>query len=252
MNQQEALFKYALYLGDNALIMGHRISEWCSKGPMLEEDIALSNLALDYLGQATALLKYAAQTEGKGRTEDDLAYKRPEREFLNNLIVELPNGDFAYTMAKIFFYSSFLKYFYQDLSLSKDETLSAIAQKSLKEIKYHVRHSSDWICRLGDGTDESHSRMQNAISNIWMYTGELFEMNEVDLILVKESIAVDLKKLADNWKNSVAEILHKATLTMPTDNYMQSGGRKGLHTEYLGYILAEMQYLPRAYPNAKW
>ncbi len=252
MNKQEALFNYTLRLGDNALIMGHRISEWCSKGPLLEEDIALSNLALDYLGQATALLKYAGETEGKERSEDDLAYKRAEREFVNNLMVELPNGDFAYSMAKIFLFSTFLKYYYEALSKSKDETLAALAAKSLKEIKYHVRHSADWLCRLGDGTEESHRRMQKALDDIWMYTGELFEMDEVDAFLIKEGIAVDINPIKEAWKKHVSQTFEKATLKLPADAYMQTGGRKGLHTEYLGFILAEMQYLQRAYPDAKW
>lgn len=252
MNKQQALFNYVLRLGDNALIMGHRVSEWCSKGPLLEEDIALSNLALDYLGQATALLKYAGETENKGRNEDDLAYKRAEREFVNNLIVELPNGDFAFSMAKIFLFSTFLKYYYEALCNSKDQTLAALAAKSLKEIKYHVRHSSNWIYRLGDGTTESHQRMQKALDDIWMYTGELFEMDEIDHLLIQEKIAVNLNEINQPWKKEVAEVIETATLSLPPDRYMQTGGRKGIHTEYLGFILAEMQYLQRAYPDAKW
>ncbi|HRE75111.1 MAG TPA: phenylacetate-CoA oxygenase subunit PaaC [Flavobacteriales bacterium] len=252
MNQQEALYQYTLRLGDNALILGHRLSEWTSKAPLLEEDLALGNLALDLLGQANSLLEYAGKTEGKGRSQDDLAYKRAEREFLNNLLVELPNGDFGFTIVRQFLYSTFALFLYEELSKSKDEQIAAIAAKSLKEIKYHVRHSSDWMLRLGDGTEESHNRVQKSLNDIWMYTGELFEMNEVDAILIKAGIAADLNAIKQKWSSKIEEVLSQATLKRPQDAFMQTGSRKGIHTEYLGFILAEMQYLPRAYPTAKW
>ncbi len=252
MTKQEALFSYTLRLGDNALILGHRLSEWSSHGPLLEEDIAMTNLALDLIGRADAMLKYAAQVEGKGKTEDDLAYKRGERQFLCNLIVQLPNGDFGYTIARHLLTSAFDLCLYEELLKSKDETIAAIAAKAVKEVKYHLKFATDWTLRLGDGTEESHQRIQKSFNDIWMYTGELFEMNEVDAILVKEGIAVDLNSLKTRWKKIITEVLLEATLTVPADAYMQTGSRKGVHTESLGYILAEMQYLQRAYPDAKW
>lgn len=252
MTKQEALFSYTLRLGDNALILGHRLSEWSSKGPLLEEDIAMTNMALDLIGRADAMLKYAAQVEGTGRTEDDLAYKRGERQFLCNLIVQLPNGDFGYTIARQLIMSAFDLCLYEELVKSKDETIAAISAKAVKEVKYHLKFATDWTLRLGDGTEESHQRIQKSFNDIWMYTGELFEMNEVDAILIKEGIAVDLNSLKARWKKIMTEVLLEATLTVPADGYMQTGSRKGVHTESLGYILAEMQYLQRAYPDAKW
>lgn len=252
MTQQEALFKYVLRLGDNALILGHRLSEWCSKGPFLEEDIALSNIALDQVGRANALLTYAAQVEGKGRTEDDLAFKRSERHFYNALITELPNGDFGFTIARQFLVATFELFYFDALSKSKDETLAGIAAKTLKEVKYHYRHAADWVVRLGDGTEESHNRIQKSFEDIWTYTGEMFEADEADTLLVKAGIAVDVNTIKPLWEKQVAEVLAEATLKQPASGYMQTGSRKGLHTEHLGYILTEMQFLPRTYPDAKW
>jgi len=252
MTQQEALFNYTSRLGDNALILSHRLSEWCSKGPFLEEDIALSNIALDLVGRANALLTYAAQVEGKGRTEDDLAYKRPERQFHNFLITELHNGDFGFTIARQLLVSTYELFYFDALSKSKDATLAGIAAKTLKEVKYHYRHAHDWVLRLGDGTQESHDRIQQSFHEIWTYTGELFETDEADELLVKAGIGVDVKTIRPQWEKQVAEVLAEATLDRPADGYMQTGSRKGLHTEHLGFILTEMQYLPRAYPDAKW
>lgn len=252
MTKEEALFEYTLRLGDNALILGHRLSEWTSHGPILEEDIALSNIGLDMLGHAEAFLKYAAEVEEKRRTADDLAFKRPEREFLNTLLVEQPNGNFAQTIARQFFKDGFDIILFAQLSDSKDETLSAIAAKSLKEIKYHLRHSSQWVIRLGDGTEESHQRMQDGVEAMWPYTGEQFEMTEADEVLIQEGIAVDLKSIQPEWEKMVSDVLEEATLKKPEDVFMHSGSRKGVHTEKLGFLLAEMQYLPRAYPDAKW
>jgi ring-1,2-phenylacetyl-CoA epoxidase subunit PaaC len=252
MTQQEALFNYTLRLGDSALILSHRLSEWCSKGPFLEEDIALSNIALDLVGRANALITYAAQIEGKGRTEDDLAFKRQERHFHNFLITELPNGDFGLTIARQFLVATFELFYFDALSKSADTTLGGIAAKTLKEVRYHYRHAHDWVLRLGDGTQESHDRIQKSFHDIWTYTGEFFETDEADELLVKAGIAVDVKAIQPLWEKQVAEVLSEATLEQPANGYMQTGSRKGLHTEYLGFILTEMQFLPRTYPDAKW
>jgi len=252
MTKQEALFKYFTRLADNALILGHRLSEWSSNAPILEEDLALTNIALDLIGRAQALYKYAAEIESKGRTEDDLVYKRAERQFLNVLLVEQPNGDFAMTIARQIFYSAYELLFLEELSKSKDATLSALAIKCLKEVRYHWRHAYDWLQRLGDGTEESHERMQRGMDELWMLTGELFEIDEVEAMLIEEEIAVDNSSLYERWNTMVSDAIKEATLNRPADGYMQTGGRKGVHTENLGFILAEMQYLPRAYPEAKW
>ena len=230
MNSKDTLFKYCLRLGDSNLILGHRLSGWSSNGPVLEEDIALTNIALDLIGQARYLYQYAAEVEGKGRTEDDLAYKRAEREFYNNLITELPNGDFGYTIARQFLVDTFDYYFYSELVNSKDERLAALAARALKEVTYHLRHSSQWILRLGDGTEESHNRVQTALNDLWMFTGELFEMNEVDEVLIKEDIAPDLNPIREKWNKKVAGVLSEATLTKPEDGWMQTGSRDGKHT----------------------
>lgn len=252
MDSKEALFKYCLRVADSNLILGHRLSELCSKGPILEEDIAITNIALDMIGQARHLYQYAAEVEGKGRTEDDLAYRRTDREFYNTLLSEQPNGDFAFTIARQFFVDVFEYYFYQELLNSKDQRLAELAARAIKEVTYHLRHSSQWMLRLGDGTEESHQRMQNAVDALWMYTGELFEMDETDEVLIKEGVAPDLSAIKDKWTSKVNEVLAEATITKPEGSWMQTGSRKGLHSEHLGYILAEMQYLPRAYPDAKW
>lgn len=252
MTHQEALTTYTLRLADNALIMGHRLGEWCSKAPILEEDLAITNMALDMIGRAEAILRYTAELEGKGHTEDDLAYRRDERKYYNYLLVEQPNGDFAYTIARQLFNSAYEFFYYTELMNSKDATLAAIAAKSIKEIKYHLKHASDWTIRLGDGTEESASRMQNAINELWMYTGELFESDELDENLSALGIAPNASELKGKWKTHIMDILAEAKLVVPTDAYMQTGSKKGIHTEYLGYILADMQYLQRAYPDAKW
>lgn len=252
MNKQEAIYKYALRLGDNSLVLGHRLAELCSKGPILEEDLALTNMALDHIGRAQAMLGYAATVEGQNKTADDLAYKRAERSFYNNLIAELPDKDFAATIARQLMVSSFEYFLYTELLKSKDETIAAIAGKAIKEVRYHLAHSSDWTCRLGEGTDLSHEKMQRALNDIWMFTDELFEMDEVDALLIKEGIAFDLSALKPQWLEHVREVVEEATLKMPNGTYMQTGSRNGIHTEYLGHILSEMQYLQRAYPTAQW
>lgn len=252
MSEQQALYNYCLHLGDNALIQSYRLSEWCSNAPLLEEDLALTNFALDMLGRAQALLDYAGASGGQNKSADELAYKRGERSFRNNLVTELPNGDFAYTIARLALVSTFEFFFFSELQKSADTTLAAIAAKTLKEVKYHKAHSSDWVLRLGDGTTESHKRMQQAIDDLWIYTGELFETDENTAILQDRNIAVDMSPLKDKWLASVTDLLQKATLAVPQASYSQTGGLKGIHTENLGHILSEMQYLSRAYPEATW
>ena len=252
MNQENAHFQYILRLGDTALVLGHRLSEQCRHAPILEEDIAMTNIALDCIGRAEALLKYAGEVEGQGRTEDDLAYKRPERQFVNLLLAEQPNTDFAYVMVRQFLMDAYHFHLYEKLTSSEDATIAGIAAKSLKEAAYHLRHSSNWIMRLGNGTDESHRRIQDALDDLWMYTGDMFEADEIDQQLAQQGIAADLSTIERLWNETVSTILSKSSLQKPEDGYMVSGSRKGIHSEHMGYILAEMQYLQRAYPDAKW
>ena len=243
--------KYILRIADTTLILSQRLSEWCSKGPSLEEDIALSNISLDLLGQANGLLEYVSKLNGK-ISADDYAFKRDEREFYNFQICEIENGHFGDTIMRQFLIDVYFKLYYQELEKSKDETLSALATKSLKEVSYHLRHSSNWVIRLGDGTQESKDKIQKSLNNIWKYTGEFFEMDELDEKMLKEKIGVNNKNLKKDWNKLVDETLNKAKLKKPEDGYMMTGSRKGIHTEMLGKILSEMQYLPRAYPDAKW
>ena len=246
-----SLFTYTLRIADSSLILGQRMSEWCSNGPTLEEDIAMSNISLDMFGQANGFYQYAAQLDGT-KSADELAFRRNEREFFNHQLVEQENGNFGTTMVRNFLHDVFNFLFYTELSKCKDETLSALASKSLKEVKYHLRHSSNWLIRLGDGTGESNTKVQDALEELWMYTGELFEMDNLDAELLNNGIAVDNSALKSEWDRMVNNTLAKAKLTRPEDAYMATGGKKGLHTEYLGFILSEMQFLQRAYPNAKW
>ena len=246
-----SLFTYTLRIADSSLILGQRMSEWCSNGPTLEEDIAMSNISLDMFGQANGFYQYAAQLDGT-KSADELAFRRNEREFFNHQLVEQENGNFGTTMVRNFLHDVFNFLFYTELSKSKDETLSALASKSLKEVKYHLRHSSNWLIRLGDGTGESNTIVQDALEELWMYTGELFEMDNLDAELLNNGIAVDNSALKLEWDIMVNKTLVKAKLTRPEDAYMATGGKKGLHTEYLGFILSEMQFLQRAYPDAKW
>ena len=252
MTHNEALFNYSLRLGDTSLILAQRLTEWTGHGPFLEEDLALTNIALDILGRGKSLLEYAAKAEGKGRTEDDLAFLRNDREYFNALITEQPNGDYAKTIVRQALIDCFDLLFYTALSKSKDETLAGIAAKSIKEISYHKRHSFSWVIRFGNGTEESMSRLQKGFEETWPFTGELFEMNETDQVLLKEGIAVNLDELKPLWEKEVMELLAKANLQVPESVFMQRGSRKGLHTEHLSYILAEMQSLPRMHPGAKW
>ena len=253
MTKQEALFEYCLRLGDDSLILGHRLGEWCGVGPILEEDIALTNVALDLIGQATSILNYAAQVENKDRDADALAYLRTDVQYKNRLLCEQSNGDFAVTILRQFFYSAFYYHFYNELKNSNDRQLVAIAEKSIKEVTYHLRHSGEWVIRLGDGTEESKQRLEAALTTLWRFTGEFFEMNEVDEILIAQGIAVDVKSIKPKWEATIIEVFGKATLEIPTAGiYMATGSQKGMHSEHLGYILAEMQSVPRAYPEAKW
>jgi ring-1,2-phenylacetyl-CoA epoxidase subunit PaaC len=252
MTLNDSLFNYTLRLGDTSLILGQRLSEWTGHGPFLEEDLALTNIALDIFGRAKSLLEYAAKVENKGRTEDDLAFFRNDREYYNALITEQPNGDYAKTIIRQAFIDCFDLLFYSELAKSKDETLAGIAAKSIKEITYHKRHSFSWVIRFGDGTHESLTRLQKGMDEIWPYTGELFEMTPVDELLIKESIAVDLSTLKPKWEKEIFGLLDKANIILPDAVFMQKGSRQGLHSEHLSYILAEMQSIPRMHPNAKW
>ncbi len=245
------LFNYTIRIADTCLILGQRMSEWCSNGPTLEEDIAMSNISLDLFGQANGFYEYASKLDGI-KSADMLAFKRNEREFFNYQLVEQINGNFGKTIVRNFLYDAFTLLFYTELSNSKDDTLAALAAKSLKEVKYHLRHSKNWLIRLGDGTSESNQKVQEALEELWQYTGELFEMDEVDNELLKTGTSVDISKLKSKWDEIIDSTLKTAKLNRPKDSYMASGGKKGIHTECLGFLLAEMQFLQRAYPNAKW
>jgi ring-1,2-phenylacetyl-CoA epoxidase subunit PaaC len=242
-----ALIDYTLHLADNSLILGQRNSEWCGHGPVLEQDIAITNISLDLIGQARNFYQYAANLIGGDTTEDSLAYLRKEREFKNCLLVEQPNGDWAQTILRQFLFSQYQYLLYQQLQTNNDEILSAIAAKALKEVTYHLRWSSEWIIRLGDGTEESHKRMLKAIDEMWRYTGEMF----ISVSYEKVS-GVDFTMLKEEWMNKVKEIFAEATLPVPEKIYMQTGGKEGRHTEQLGYILTELQYMQRAYPGCEW
>ena len=245
-------FQYLLRLGDDRLVLGHRLSEWCGHGPILEEDIALANIALDLIGQANLLLALAGTVEGKGRDQDALAYFREAVDYRNALIVELPNGDFAFTIARQFFFSVFAYLQLEALQASTDKELAGIAAKGVKEAKYHVRHSADWMIKLGDGTDESHRRMQDAVNEIWRYTGELFLSDDVDCAADAASVGIDPSKLERPWRAHLDDVLGRATLTVPEVKFMQRGGRMGKHTEHLGHMLAEMQIVARSFPDGQW
>ncbi len=247
-----AISEYLLRLADDRLILGHRMSEWCGHGPILEEDIALANIALDLIGQANLLLELAAKEEGQGRSADALAYFREGVEFRNALIMELPRGDFALTTARQFLVSVFEVLHLERLQASKHRDLGGIAAKAFKETRYHARHSADWMLKLGDGTTESHQRVQAAIDELWRFTGELFESDEVERPLVGDGVAVDRALLREPWREEVTRILKAATLTVPDDGFMQHGGREGRHTEHLGHLLAEMQIVARSFPGADW
>jgi ring-1,2-phenylacetyl-CoA epoxidase subunit PaaC len=246
------LATYALALADDALVLGHRLSEWSSHGPTLEEDIALSNLALDLIGQARLFYTLAGAAEGSGRSEDDLAYFRGDREYTNVLMVELPRGDFAFTMVRQLLYAALAQPYLAALAKSPEPRLAEIAAKAVKEMAYHVRHAAEWVVRLGDGTVESRRRTADALEELWPYTGELFETTDTEARLVAAGIVPDRAALKPAWDATIDMVLREATLTRPADGHMQRGGRKGLHSEHLGHMLAEMQVLARAHPGATW
>lgn len=253
LTKQEAFYEYLLRLADDRLILGHRLSEWCGHGPILEEDIALANVALDDIGHAAALYEYAAEIESKGRHRDDIVYFRNDVEYKNLKITELPKGDFAFTIARQFLFSSFSYFLYEALKDADDEQFAGMINKHLKEIKYHLRHSREWVLRLGDGTDESHHRIQGAFDELWTYTGGMFFMDEVDEVMRSENLGADVASFKNEWEKLVSEVLEEATLEVPDfDQYMAEGGRNGRHTEHLGHLLAEMQHLRRSYPDAEW
>ena len=247
------LLLHTLRLADTALVLGHRLSEWTGRAPMLEEELALANVALDLIGQARSLYAYAAELEGKGRTEDDLAFLRDAPEYRNLLIAEQPNGDFAFTVLRQLFVSAFLHPYWRAHAASGDATLAAVAAKAEKEAAYHLRHAGEWTIRLGDGTDDSHRRMLDALEELWPFTGEMFEADENDCLLIAQRLAPDPAALRPEWDATVARVFAEATLPVPPAGaWMQSGGRRGVHSEHLGHMLAVMQHLPRAHPGAAW
>lgn len=246
------LLRYTLQRADDALVLGHRLSEWNGKAPLMEEEMALSNMALDLIGQARALYTYAGEVEGAGRDEDAYAYLRDERAYGNVLLVEQPNGDFAATTTRQFLYSAVIEPFWQRLTGSADATLAAIAAKAQKEAAYHLRHSAEWMIRLGDGTAESHARAQAALDWLWPYTGELFEASAEERVLIASGVAVNPADLRPAWRATVTRVLGEATLDLPADGWMQRGGREGRHSEHLGHLLAELQHMQRSHPGASW
>ncbi len=250
--QQESVRQYAIRLGDDALVLGHRLSEWCSRGPFLEEDLALSNVALDFIGRARMFYSYAAELTEGSSSEDDFAYRRDCREFTNALIYELPRGDFAFTMGRQFLIDAFNVGFLEQLQSSADPTLAAIAAKAVKESRYHLRRSHDWMLRLGAGTAESHQRLQTAINELWGYTAELFEADELESRLIEAGIAVDCAALHGAWEETVNAGFTAARITIPEDDWQAGGGRQGRHTEWLGHLLCELQFVQRAYPGLEW
>jgi len=256
MSDDRRLFEYLLRLGDNALVLAQRLGEWVGHGPVLEEDIALTNVGLDLLGQARLWLSYAGEVEvrfaGIGRSEDALAFLRESGAFRNLLLVERPNGNYADTMARQFYFDQWHRLLLYALARSRDERIADIAAKALKEVTYHAERSVDWVIRLGDGTDESHGKMQAAIDELWTYTGEMFQADDTELALAAEGIACDVGALEPRWREAIAAVLAEATLTLPAATWMQRGGKHGVHSEELGRMLATMQHLQRAYPGAHW
>lgn len=251
-NIKNATLEYATCLGDDALVLGHRISEWVSYGPFLEEDIAYSNVALDYIGRARLYYGYAAELANDGRSEDDFAYLRSDRDYRNLLLMEMPRGDFAYSQVRQLFADVYATLMLSQSVKSADTTLAAIAAKGIKETKYHLRRSRDWVLRLGDGTEESHQRTQRAVDQLWGYTHELFDMNSSEQYLADHGIGVDVSTLQAPWHQMVSDILTTATLKVPDSSWAVRGGRTGYHTENLGHLLTQMQIVHRSYPGCQW
>ena len=249
---ENPFFEYLLRLADDRLVLGHRLSEWCGHAPILEEDIALANIALDLIGQASLLLKLAGEVEGKGRSEDTLAYFRDAIEFRNAQLVELPNGDFAATIIRQFLFDAWDVLVLERLTAASNQSLAGIAAKALKEAKYHLRHTAEWVRMLGDGTAESHARAQRALDDLWPYSAELFLSDAIDAEAVASGSGVDVESLRARWRQTVDQVIGEATLTVPKDGFAPRGGRTGRHTEHLGRMLADMQSLARAHPGAAW
>ena len=252
MTPENALTRYVTRLGDNGLVLGQRMIELVAASPELEEELANANFALDYIGQARMFYTYAGEREGEGRDEDDFAFLRPEHEYRNLLLVEQPNGHFGDTTVRAVLFESFYVLLLDALTRCSDEGLAGIAARAIKEVRYHLKHSSQWLVRLGDGTAESHDRVQESLDRLWSYTGEMFIADELDVTVRDEFSGPDLDAIATQWRNTVAAIIKKATLTMPDDGWMASGGKDGRHTEHFGYLLAEMQHLQRTYPGVEW
>lgn len=246
------LYNYILGIADNSLILGQRLGELTGHGPSLETDIACTNISLDLFGQVRSYFQYAAKLANDGRTEDDIAMLRKENEYRNVLLVEQPNTNFAYTIGRQFLFDVYHLAFLTELEKSKDLTLSAIAKKCIKEVRYHERFSADWVKRLGDGTEESNKKMQESIDDLWTYTDELFHQTEADKAMVLEGIGLDITQLKQAYYAKVTDFLEEATLKVPDSKYFQKGGKEGIHTEHMGYILAELQFMQRAYPNMEW
>ncbi len=249
---RSALLHSVVQIADDHLILGHRLSEWCGHAPMLEEDLSMPNMALDLIGTARTLYSYAAELEGKNRTEDDFAYLRTDREYQNCLLVERPNTDFAHTMLKQLYFSAFMKPFWDAMHHSSDATLQALSHKAVKEIAYHIRHSGEWVVRLGDGTDESSARMSAAVSALHPYTDELFETDAQRLHCIEQGVLPELGEVKLQWSQTIDTVFTQAKLHRPNIGFPQTGGRQGLHTEDFGMLLAQLQYLPRSYPGATW
>ena len=252
MSSKEAIKQYAIRLGDDALVLGHRLSEWCSNAPFLEEDLALTNVSLDFIGRARMFYGYAAEIDGGEFTENSYAYQRDCREFSNLLIHELPRGDFAFSMARQYLIDEFSLPFMERLQDSADETLAAIAAKAVKESRYHLRRSRDWMLRLGDGTEESHDRLQSALDDLWGYTPEMFDMDALEQELASAGIAVDSAALRADWQQAVTATFEEAGVQVPESSWQVRGGRQGMHTESLGHLLSELQFVQRAYPGLEW
>lgn len=252
MTEQQTKVTYLLQLADTNLILSHRLSEWCGVAPELEIDMALANIGLDLLGEARNLYQYVAEIEGNHKTEDDYAYLREERDYKNLLLVERPNEGFDISIVRQFLYDNFHSLLLQELAQSSDEQLAAIAKKSLKEVAYHLRYSAGWIERLGDGTELSHNKVQMALNELWRYTDEMFEPSDAERALVQQNIITDVAGLKEQWLSNVQATLTKATLTLPESKYFLQGGKSGQHSEHLGFILSELQYMQRTYPNQQW
>lgn len=250
--KNENLYKYILGIADNSLILGQRLGELCGHGPNLETDIACTNISLDLFGQVRSYFQYAGKVAGDNRTEDDIAMLRKEREYKNVLLVEQPNTNFAYTIGRQFLFDVYHLAFLTELQKSSDLTLSAIAKKCIKEVRYHERFSSDWVKRLGDGTPESKQKMQEAMDTLWTYTDELFHQTQADKVVVSDGVGVDVTKLKDQYYKAVTELLEDAKLKTPESKYFQKGGKDGIHTEHLGYLLSDLQFMQRTYPNMDW